>query len=141
MSAAGAELGLQGQACLLLALPRALHTSHYLLTQSDPCLPPAACTTTQAVGSLRPEVAAELGLPPDVVVAPGGGDNAMAALGAGAVREGTWVLSLGTSGGLPAACAVVDVALAGGRVGGSVDACKRLARQACFCCANVGRTL
>lgn len=29
---------------------------------------------------------------------PGGGDNAMAALGAGAVHEGTWVLSLGTSG-------------------------------------------
>lgn len=51
------------------------------------------------MGTLRPEVAAELGLPPEVVVAPGGGDNAMAALGSGAVREGTWVLSLGTSGG------------------------------------------
>ena len=44
-------------------------------------------------------MAAELGLPPEVIVAPGGGDNAMAALGSGAVREGTWVLSLGTSGG------------------------------------------
>lgn len=53
----------------------------------------------QVVGKLRPEVAAELRLPPTVQVAPGGGDNAMAALGAGAVKEGSWVLSLGTSGG------------------------------------------
>jgi xylulokinase len=50
------------------------------------------------VGTLRPELASELGLPPEVVVSPGGGDNAMAALGVGAVREGSWVLSLGTSG-------------------------------------------
>lgn len=62
-------------------------------------VPPSCLTAAQTVGTLRPEVAAELGLPPEVVVAPGGGDNAMAALGSGAVREGTWVLSLGTSGG------------------------------------------
>lgn len=68
-------------------------------------MPPAVTTlhtcphSAQAVGTLRLEVAAELGLPQDVIVAPGGGDNAMAALGSGAVREGTWVLSLGTSGG------------------------------------------
>lgn len=60
---------------------------------------PCRRRATQAVGTLRPDVAAELGLPPEVIVAPGGGDNAMAALGSGAVREGTWVLSLGTSGG------------------------------------------
>lgn len=54
----------------------------------------------EVVGTLRPEVAAQLGLPGDVQVAPGGGDNAMSALGAGAVREGSWVLSLGTSGTL-----------------------------------------
>ena len=59
-----------------------------------------SCHAVQAVGTLRSDVAAELGLPPEVMVAPGGGDNAMAALGSGAVREGTWVLSLGTSGGL-----------------------------------------
>ena len=61
------------------------------LSKSAPALP-------QVVGTLRLEVAAELGLPPGVQVAPGGGDNAMAALGVGAVEEGTWVLSLGTSG-------------------------------------------
>ncbi|KAL4436739.1 hypothetical protein ABPG75_003878 [Micractinium tetrahymenae] len=54
----------------------------------------------EVVGTLRPELAKELRLPATVQVAPGGGDNAMAALGAGAVKEGTWILSLGTSGTL-----------------------------------------
>ena len=40
----------------------------------------------QVVGKLRPEIAEELGLSPDVVVAPGSGDNQMSALGAGAVK-------------------------------------------------------
>lgn len=31
-------------------------------------------------------------------MAPGSGDNQMSALGAGAVKEGDWVVSLGTSG-------------------------------------------
>ena len=50
------------------------------------------------VGHLRPEIAAQLGLTEDVAVAPGSGDNQMSALGAGAVKEGDWVISLGTSG-------------------------------------------
>lgn len=54
----------------------------------------------QVVGTIRSEVAQELGLSPDVQVAPGSGDNQMSALGAGAVHEGTWVMSLGTSGTL-----------------------------------------
>ena len=54
----------------------------------------------QVVGTLRSEVAQELGLSADVQVAPGSGDNQMSALGAGAVHEGTWVMSLGTSGTL-----------------------------------------
>ena len=53
----------------------------------------------QIVGHLRPEVAKELGLTEEVAVAPGSGDNQMSALGAGAVKEGAWVVSLGTSGG------------------------------------------
>ncbi|KAK9842150.1 hypothetical protein WJX84_001783 [Apatococcus fuscideae] len=52
------------------------------------------------VGTLRPEVAESLGLSPGVQVAPGSGDNQMSALGSGAVREGLWVASLGTSGTL-----------------------------------------
>ena len=58
------------------------------------------CYCVQVVGTIRSEVAQELGLSPDVQVAPGSGDNQMSALGAGAVHEGTWVMSLGTSGTL-----------------------------------------
>lgn len=55
----------------------------------------------EAVGHLRAEVAQEWGLGEGcVLVSPGGGDNAMAALGAGCVREGQAVISLGTSGTL-----------------------------------------
>ena len=50
------------------------------------------------VGTLRAEVAAELGLPSDCVVSAGGGDNMMGAIGTGNVREGVVTLSLGTSG-------------------------------------------
>mmetsp|Transcript_11338 Transcript_11338/g.18674 ORF Transcript_11338/g.18674 Transcript_11338/m.18674 type:complete len:345 (+) Transcript_11338:12-1046(+) len=52
----------------------------------------------QKVGNLKPEVATSLGLPLDVIVAAGSGDNMMAALGAGAVESGRYVASLGTSG-------------------------------------------
>ena len=48
-------------------------------------------------GTLRPEVAAEFGLPADCIVSSGGGDNMMGAIGTGNVREGVVTLSLGTS--------------------------------------------
>ncbi|WP_045393371.1 xylulokinase [Falsirhodobacter sp. alg1] len=54
-------------------------------------------------GMLRAELAAEWGLPPDVVVAGGGGDNAASAIGVGVVRPGAGFVSLGTSGVLFAA--------------------------------------
>jgi xylulokinase len=47
---------------------------------------------------LSPEVAAAWGLPPSVIVAGGGGDNAASAVGIGAVKPGDGFLSLGTSG-------------------------------------------
>lgn len=40
----------------------------------------------QVVGHLQRSAALELGLSTDVIVAPGSGDNAMSALGAGVVR-------------------------------------------------------
>ncbi len=52
----------------------------------------------QPVGTLLPQVAAELGLPETVVVAAGAGDNAAAAVGTGTVGEGACNISLGTSG-------------------------------------------
>jgi xylulokinase len=54
-------------------------------------------------GSLREDVAGELGLPPGIAVAAGGGDNAAAAVGAGVVEEGLLSSSVGTSGVLFAA--------------------------------------
>lgn len=51
----------------------------------------------EPVGTVRAEVAEELGLPADCMVAPGGGDNMMGAIGTGNVREGVVTLSLGTS--------------------------------------------
>ncbi|KAL6784753.1 hypothetical protein ACKKBF_B03065 [Auxenochlorella protothecoides x Auxenochlorella symbiontica] len=63
------------------------------------CLPPLR-SANEPAGRLQPDAAERLGLPAGIVVGPGGGDNAMAALGVGAVEEGTLVLSLGTSGTL-----------------------------------------
>ena len=51
----------------------------------------------QIAGPIRGEVASELGLSPACVVASGGGDNMMGAIGTGNVREGVVTLSLGTS--------------------------------------------
>ena len=49
-------------------------------------------------GALREAVAAELGLPPGIPVAAGGGDNAAAAVGTGIVGAGLVSSSVGTSG-------------------------------------------
>ena len=52
----------------------------------------------EAVGSLKPDVAKMLGLPENVVVCAGAGDNAAAAVGTGTVGAGGCNISLGTSG-------------------------------------------
>jgi xylulokinase len=61
------------------------------------CLPDIA-TTNQAVGTLLPPIASELGLPPEIPVSIGGGDNMMGAIGTGNVAPGLVTVSLGTSG-------------------------------------------
>ena len=58
---------------------------------------------TDIIGPLHPELAQELGLPDTVQIVAGGGDNAAAACGVGALREGDGFVSLGTSGVLLAA--------------------------------------
>ncbi|MDY2937412.1 MAG: xylulokinase [Fusicatenibacter sp.] len=50
------------------------------------------------VGTLKPEVAKELGLPESCKVVAGAGDNAAAAVGTGTVGDGMCNISLGTSG-------------------------------------------
>lgn len=49
-------------------------------------------------GTLKPDVAEELGLSPECKVAAGAGDNAAAAVGTGTVGDGMCNISLGTSG-------------------------------------------
>ena len=53
---------------------------------------------SQVVGEVRSDLAHEYGLPIGVRVVAGGGDNAVAACGVGAMSEGTGFVSLGTSG-------------------------------------------
>ena len=52
----------------------------------------------ETVGTLLPDVAAELGLPETAKVCAGAGDNAAAAIGTGTVGDGGCNISLGTSG-------------------------------------------
>ncbi len=59
---------------------------------------PALYESYEAVGTLKPELAGELGLSPDVKIIAGAGDNAAAAVGTGTVGEGRCNISLGTSG-------------------------------------------
>lgn len=59
---------------------------------------PALYESWQVVGSLKPEIAAELGLSQDVKFVAGAGDNAAAAVGTGTVGDGQCNISLGTSG-------------------------------------------
>ena len=52
----------------------------------------------EAVGTLLPEMAQKLGLPENVMVCAGAGDNAAAAVGTGVVRDGRAFTTIGTSG-------------------------------------------
>ncbi len=52
----------------------------------------------ESVGTVLPEIADALGIPQDVKVAAGAGDNAAAAVGTGTVGDGMCNISLGTSG-------------------------------------------
>ena len=60
-------------------------------------LPPLG-SSLEPAGTLRTELAAEWGLPSNVIVSSGGGDNMMAAIGTGNTRPGVVTASLGTSG-------------------------------------------
>lgn len=77
--------------------------SDVLLRGIDPsgrlaeCLPELV-DSDAPVGVVRPDLAKILGLGKNVLVSSGGGDNMMAAIGTGNVREGVVTASLGTSG-------------------------------------------
>ncbi|MDR3515238.1 MAG: xylulokinase [Azospirillaceae bacterium] len=58
---------------------------------------PELLAPDSVIGPVTPAAAAALGLSTDCLVAVGGGDNMMAAIGTGNVREGIVTMSLGTS--------------------------------------------
>lgn len=59
---------------------------------------PSLVEGSEATGELRAAVADQTRLPQAVIVAGGGGDNAVSAVGMGAVSDGDGFISLGTSG-------------------------------------------
>ena len=63
----------------------------------DRALLPSVVEGSAAAGVLRPALAARWGMPAGVVVAAGGGDTPVGAVGIGAVEEGRATVSLGTS--------------------------------------------
>jgi xylulokinase len=61
------------------------------------CLP-EIIESSAPIGTVRAALSEELGIPQNVLVSSGGGDNMMAAIGTGNVSEGVVTASLGTSG-------------------------------------------
>ena len=59
---------------------------------------PTLYESYEVVGTIKPEIAEELGIPASVKIIAGAGDNAAAAVGTGTVGEGRCNISLGTSG-------------------------------------------
>jgi len=59
---------------------------------------PRLIAADQPGGRVSKAAAEFFGLPEGIVVAPGGGDNMMSAIGSGATEKGVTVISLGTSG-------------------------------------------
>ncbi len=64
-----------------------------------PCLP-TLVGPDDIAGTIVKTIANDLGLPTDIIVSAGGGDNMMAAIGTGNVKCGQLTASLGTSGTL-----------------------------------------
>ena len=64
----------------------------------DRSIMPGLYESYDCIGTVLPEIAEMLGLPPEVKVAAGAGDNAAAAVGTGTVKDGDCNISLGTSG-------------------------------------------
>ena len=59
---------------------------------------PRLCESYEVTGTLKKEIARDLGLPDTVKIIAGAGDNAAAAIGTGTVENGACNISLGTSG-------------------------------------------
>ncbi|MGB9718064.1 MAG: xylulokinase, partial [Thermoproteota archaeon] len=71
---------------------------------------PEIKSSHEAAGELTRGAAEELGLKPGTIVATGGGDSMVGALGCGVIHEGVWSVNIGTGGQVlsPAVRPVVD---------------------------------
>lgn len=61
---------------------------------------PELIEADRCVGAIRPDIAERLGLNPAAIIASGGGDNMLGAIGTGNIQPGAITMSLGTSGTL-----------------------------------------
>ena len=61
---------------------------------------PPLLEAQHSAGKIKADIAKLLGLNPEVIVASGGGDNMMGAIGTGNIQDGIVTMSLGTSGAL-----------------------------------------
>ncbi|MFT5467829.1 MAG: xylulokinase [Verrucomicrobiales bacterium] len=76
---------------------------HQLLDFIDPRVTdmlPQLGSSKDPQGMLKPDLAEQFGLPKDVVISAGGGDNMMGAIGTGNIKSGVITASFGTSGTL-----------------------------------------
>ncbi len=94
-----------GSGCLNLAT-RQWDTEILAALEIDPAWFPTVVASTAIVGSLKSEIADQVGLPSGIPVIAGGGDNAAAAIGLGisANNLNRGSLSIGTSGIIFAPC-------------------------------------
>jgi xylulokinase len=84
---------------LLLDIEKKVWSSHILKTFNIPeNICPKLVNSTDKIGTVRKEIANELGIETEVAVYAGGADNACAAIGSGIAREDTGLSSIGTSG-------------------------------------------
>jgi xylulokinase len=88
-----------GTGCLQLST-RQWDTEILAALDLDPALFPQVVASTAITGRLKPELAAQLGLPVGLPIVAGGGDNAAAAVGVGisSAHPQQGSISLGTSG-------------------------------------------
>jgi xylulokinase len=82
---------------LLDEAARAWSEEALLACEADPAWAPRLIEGSAAAGRIGPKAADELGLPRGVVLAAGGGDAAVGAIGLGAIAPGEAFISLGTA--------------------------------------------
>src|SRR5271154_7055361 len=76
---------------------RTWSTEAFIACEADPAWAPRLVEGTTPAGRIRPEAADEFGLPRRVILAAGGGDAAVGAIGLGAIAPGEAFISLGTA--------------------------------------------